>query len=89
MDPFVKMMIGVLARAVLVTLSNALIAHDLMKADDQGALVGQGVAWLVDAVPAAIAIGWSAWQKRAHLRDVDTALRLPAGSTVADIKAAD
>lgn len=84
---FGRMMLGIFARAALLSLSNYLIAHDLIKPDQQGAIVSQGVAWIVDAVPAAIAIGWSAWQKLGHIQDVQIALNLPAGSTAADVKA--
>lgn len=81
MDPLVQNLIGTVVRWALGLLAGWLIGAGLLPAGSQ-------TEWVAGLSSAVIVIIWSAYQKYASAKLLTAALNLPAGSSVAEAKAA-
>lgn len=79
MNPFIEKAIGSLVRTLLAGLVPWLVAKGMLGADDAEQLVTLLAAAL-------IAGGWGVWEKWQSHEEKKTALALPEGSSLADLK---
>lgn len=81
MNQLITQIIGTVVRAGLTALSAFLIQRRLMTSEQAGQLSSMLFDQIINALPAAAALAWSAWQKYKSRSKLLTALMLPPGST--------
>lgn len=77
--PIVKRLLTSGIRAGLVAASSWLVAKGY--ATEQ-----EGANLVVDLLPIAVALAWSAWEAAQVDKKIETALKMPAGKTKADLE---
>ena len=80
MNPLLQSALTSALRWALAGLAGYMVTHGIFTDDQAGKLIEA-------AVPAAIALGWSLWEKSNARKKVLTALMMPSGSTEDDLKA--
>lgn len=90
MDPFVAEVIGSVARWALSLAVGWLVAHHAVPADQSNAVIAHYLPLLTGKLALgagmAVPLAWSLWQKVRSRVHLNTALKLPAGSSVQDVK---
>jgi len=80
-NPLYTEIIGSWVRTGLGMLSIVLISHHLVTATQGEALTTLWFTQIMNSIPAAISLGWGAWQKFKSRQKLVTALTMPVGTT--------
>lgn len=88
MNPFYQNLLAAFVRKGLTALSGILVAHKFMSQSQGDSWMAAGTDYLIDSIPAALAVAWSWVTAYMNRKKILTALTLPQGSTENDVKEA-